>query len=59
MMRRVFCTILFAVGYLGSMEGQEAPIPQLSPGSRISRRFHVDRGSSEKPVAPPEEVPEL
>jgi hypothetical protein len=32
-MRRVFCTILFAVGYLGSTEGQQAPIPQLSPGS--------------------------
>jgi hypothetical protein len=32
-MRRVFCTILFAVGYLGSMEAQEAPTPQLSPGS--------------------------
>jgi hypothetical protein len=32
-MRRMFCTILFAVGYLGSMEAQEAPIPQLSPDS--------------------------
>jgi hypothetical protein len=32
-MRRMFCTILFAVGYLGSMEAQEAPVPQLSPGS--------------------------
>jgi hypothetical protein len=32
-MRRVLCTILFAVGYLGSTEAQEAPIPQLSPGS--------------------------
>jgi hypothetical protein len=32
-MRRVFCTILFAVGYLGSTEAQQAPIPQLSPGS--------------------------
>ena len=31
--RRVLCAILFAVGYLGSMEAQEAPIPQLSPGS--------------------------
>ena len=30
--RRIFCTILFAVGYLGSTEAQEAPIPQLSPG---------------------------
>jgi hypothetical protein len=29
-MRRVLCAILFAVGYLGSMEAQEA---QLSPGS--------------------------
>jgi hypothetical protein len=25
-MRRVFCTILLAVGYLASMEAQEAPI---------------------------------
>jgi hypothetical protein len=32
-MRRVLCTILFAVGYLGSTEAQEAPIPQLTPGS--------------------------
>jgi hypothetical protein len=32
-MRRVFCIILFAVGYLGSTEGQQAPVPQLSPGS--------------------------
>src|SRR6202162_2191865 len=31
--RRVLCAILFAVGYLGSIEAQEAPIPQLSPGS--------------------------
>src|SRR5258708_37817981 len=30
---RMLCAILFAVGYLGSMEAQEAPIPQLSPGS--------------------------
>jgi hypothetical protein len=29
----MLCAILFAVGYLGSMEAQEAPIPQLSPGS--------------------------
>jgi hypothetical protein len=35
-MRRMFCTILFAVGYLGSMEAQEVPIPQLSPGSARS-----------------------
>jgi hypothetical protein len=32
-MRPVLCTILFAVGYLGSTEAQQAPIPQLSPGS--------------------------
>ena len=32
-MRGVFCTVLFAVGYLGAMEAQEAPIPHLSPGS--------------------------
>jgi hypothetical protein len=32
-MRRVFCTVLFAVGYLGSMSAQETPIPRLSPGS--------------------------
>jgi NADPH:quinone reductase-like Zn-dependent oxidoreductase len=31
--RRVLCAILSAVGYLGSIEAQEAPIPQLSPGS--------------------------
>jgi hypothetical protein len=31
--RRVLCAILFAVGYLGSTEAQEAPRPQLSPGS--------------------------
>jgi hypothetical protein len=30
---RMLCAILFAVGYLGSMEAQEAPVPQLSPGS--------------------------
>ncbi|HEY4046179.1 MAG TPA: hypothetical protein VGM27_04855, partial [Acidobacteriaceae bacterium] len=30
---RMLCAILFAVGYLGSMKAQEAPIPQLSPGS--------------------------
>jgi hypothetical protein len=30
---RMLCTILFAVGYLGSMQAQEAPMPQLSPGS--------------------------
>ena len=32
-MHRVLCTILFAIGYSGSTEAQEAPIPQLSPGS--------------------------
>jgi len=30
---RMLCAILFAVGYLASVEAQEAPIPQLSPGS--------------------------
>ena len=42
-MRRVLCTILFAVGYLGSTEAQEAPIPQLSPGSarKPAPAFHA------------------
>jgi hypothetical protein len=31
--RRLLCAILFAVGYLGPLEAQETPIPQLSPGS--------------------------
>ena len=31
--RRMLWAVLFAVGYLGSMEAQEAPIPHLSPGS--------------------------
>lgn len=31
--RRVVCTILCGVGYLGSMTAQEAPVPRLSPGS--------------------------
>jgi hypothetical protein len=31
--RRLLCAMLFAVGYSGSMGAQEAPIPQLSPGS--------------------------
>src|ERR1700687_5652168 len=30
--RHLFYTALFAFGYLGSTEAQEAPIPQLSPG---------------------------
>ena len=30
---RMLCAILFAVGYQGSMEAQEPPVPQLSPGS--------------------------
>lgn len=30
---RMLCAILFAVGYPGSMEAQEPPVPQLSPGS--------------------------
>ena len=30
--RLLFYTALFAFGYLGLTEGQEAPIPQLSPG---------------------------
>src|SRR3974377_2613997 len=30
---RMLCATLFALGYLGSTEAQEAPIPQLSPGS--------------------------
>jgi hypothetical protein len=29
----MLCAILFAVGYLVSQEAQEAPNPQLSPGS--------------------------
>jgi hypothetical protein len=32
-LRRVLCASLFAVGYLGLMQAQEAPIPQLSPSS--------------------------
>jgi hypothetical protein len=35
MTMRVFCNLLFAVGYLGSREAQEAPVPQLSPGSAL------------------------
>jgi hypothetical protein len=31
--RRALCTILLTFGYLGAMEAQEAPIPQLTPGS--------------------------
>jgi hypothetical protein len=31
--RRAVCTILLTFGYLGAMEAQEAPIPQLTPGS--------------------------
>ena len=31
--RRVLCAILFAFGYLGAMEAQEPPFPQLTPGS--------------------------
>ena len=31
--RRALCTILLAFGYLGAMEAQQAPIPQLTPGS--------------------------
>ena len=31
--RRALCAILLAFGYLGVMEAQEAPIPQLTPGS--------------------------
>ena len=30
--RPLFYAVLFAFGYLGSTEAQEAPIPQLSPG---------------------------
>jgi len=30
---RMLCAILFTVGYLSSMEAQEPPVPQLSPGS--------------------------
>jgi len=31
--RRALCTILIAFGYLGVIAAQEAPIPQLKPGS--------------------------
>src|ERR1700730_548273 len=31
--RRALYTILLTFGYLGAMEAQEAPIPQLTPGS--------------------------
>src|SRR5580704_2729085 len=31
--RRALCTILLTFGYLCAMEAQEAPIPQLKPGS--------------------------
>jgi hypothetical protein len=31
--RRALCAILLGFGYLGAMEAQEAPIPQLAPGS--------------------------
>src|SRR5437870_11648307 len=51
--RRVFCAILFAVGYLGSIKAQEAPIPQLSPGS--ARKPAPTSEGSIKP-APPQSV---
>ena len=31
--RRALCTIVLTLGYLGAMEAQEAPVPQLTPGS--------------------------
>ena len=31
--RRALCAILLTLGYLGVIEAQEAPIPQLTPGS--------------------------
>jgi hypothetical protein len=30
--RRALCAILLTLGYLGVIEAQEAPIPQLTPG---------------------------
>ena len=35
---RLFCLLLFAVGCLGSTQGQESPVPRLSPGS--ARKAH-------------------
>ena len=51
--RRVLCAILFAVGCLGSIEAQEAPIPQLSPGS-VRKPAPMSRGSITP--APPQSV---
>jgi hypothetical protein len=51
--RRVLCAILFAVGYLGSIEAQEDPIPQLSPGS-ARKPPPTSRGSMTP--APPQSV---
>ncbi|HEX4786238.1 MAG TPA: hypothetical protein VH350_18000 [Candidatus Sulfotelmatobacter sp.] len=48
--RRVLCAILFAVRYLGSIEAQEAPIPQLSPGS--ARKPAPTSGDSMMPPPP-------
>ena len=51
---RMLCAILFAVGCLSSMEAQEAPIPQLSPGSARrsapASRFQTAPSSSQSVV---------
>jgi len=51
--RRALCAILLAFGYLGVMEAQEPPIPQLAPGST-----HKPAPASSVPstTAPPQSV---
>lgn len=51
--RPVLCAILFAIGYLGSTEAQEATRPQLSPGS--ARKPAPESGAPMTP-APPQSV---
>lgn len=51
--RRVLCAILLAFGYLGVMEAQEPPFPQLSPGSA---RKPVPASNVPGTPAPPQSV---
>ena len=51
--RRALCTILLTFGYLGVMEAQEPPIPQLAPGSA---RKPAPASSVPNATAPPQSV---
>src|SRR6267142_6928691 len=51
--RRALCAILLAFGYLGVMEAQEPPIPQLAPGSA---RKPAPASSVPSTTAPPQSV---